>query len=65
MRVFNASVGRICKLCDRAFLTGEKSVLLSLDPVGEELEKKNAGKPFITEAVEVHLSHVESLVREL
>lgn len=61
MRIFNATVGHICKLCDKPFQEGEKSTLLSLDPSDpEELQKKAEGKPYITEAVEVHLSHVQS-----
>jgi hypothetical protein len=62
MRIFNASVGRICKLCDQPFKEGEKSTLISLAPTDpEEVKKKAEGKPYITEAVEVHVLHIENM----
>jgi hypothetical protein len=59
MRIYNATVGHVCKLCDKPFKEGEKSTLLSLEPTDpEELQKRIDGKPYITEAVEVHALHI-------
>lgn len=62
MRIFNASVGRTCKLCGKPFKEGEKTTLLNIGPADEEERaKKEVGKPYNAEAVEVHIEHLEDL----
>lgn len=65
VKTYNAVPGRTCRLCQKTFVEGERTILFPLPPEDpEEIEKRKAGKNYFAEGVEVHFWHFVDLIHD-